>query len=236
MKLAASLTLMAVLVAPKLVDGRWSEDRAAEFPATIRLMPGTPARIELTNTGNQPITAWSFVVSTPNANGVHHENHTADVYLSEVTGKLPGAEPHLDRLMPGQSRALPIDAASASSTVEIAALVLQDGTALGDAAVIKTLFEHRALERDQLRTVADTFRSVLAAKRGTAALAVLKQQLQALASGESMPIRTALDAVDALLRKAQAGNEDEADRSARTYAEFVTKQYDAAVAHSRGKP
>jgi alanine dehydrogenase len=106
--------------------------------------------------------------------------------------------------MPGQSRALPIDAASAGTTVEIAALVLQDGTALGNAAVIATLFEHRALERDELRAVAETFRTVLAAKRGTAALAELKQQLQALARGESVPRLTALDAVEALLRKAQA--------------------------------
>jgi hypothetical protein len=130
---------------------------------------------------------------------------------------------------------LPVDSASAGATVAISALVLQDGTALGDAAVIKTLFDHRALERDQLRSVAETFRMVLVAKRGTAALADLKQQLQALAGGDSVPHRTALDAVDALLRKAQAGSEDEADRSARAYAEFVTKQYDAAVAHSRKK-
>jgi hypothetical protein len=223
MKLAASLTLAVAAI-------------AVEFPAAIRLMPGAPARVELTNTGSQPITAWSFTVSTPNANGVHHETHTADVYLSEVTGKLPGAEPHLDRIMPGQSRALPIDAASAGATVEIAALVLQDGTALGDAAAIETLFEHRALERDQLRSVAETFRTLLAAKRGMAALADLKHQLEAMASGESMPRRTALDAVDALLRKSQAGHEDEADRSARAYAEFVTRQYDAAAAHSRRKP
>jgi hypothetical protein len=238
MRFSASFAIAAVLLAaPKLAGVEASEGGlAAEFPAAIRIMPAAPPRIELTNTGNQPITAWSFTVSTPNANGVHHETHTADVYLSEVTGKLPGAEPHLDRILPGQSRALPIDAAGAGATVEIAALVLQDGTALGDAAVIKTLFEHRALERDQLRAVAETFRTVLAAKRGTAALADLKQQLQSSAGEESVPQRTARDAVDALLRKAQAGNEDDADRSARTYAEFVTKQYDAAVAHSRKKP
>jgi hypothetical protein len=223
MKLAASLAFVVAVYAP-------------EFPAAIRIMAGAPPRIELTNTGTQPITAWSFTVSTPKANGAHHETHTADVYLSEVTGKLPGAEPHLDRIMPGQSRALPIDAASPGATVEIAALVLQDGTALGDATVIKTFFEHRGLERDQLRAVAETFRTVLAAKRGTAALADLKQQLQSSAGGESVPQRTARDAVDALLRKAQGGNEDEADRSARAYGEFVTRQYDAAVAHSRRKP
>jgi hypothetical protein len=223
MKLVASWAFVVAVYAP-------------EFPAAIRIMAGAPPRIELTNTGTQPITAWSFTVSTPKANGANHETHTADVYLSEVTGKLPGAEPHLDRIMPGQSRALPIDAASPGATVEIAALVLQDGTALGDATVIKTFFEHRGLERDQLRAVAETFRTVLAAKRGTAALADLKQQLQSSAGGESVPQRTARDAVDALLRKAQGGNEDEADRSARAYGEFVTRQYDAAVAHSRRKP
>lgn len=222
MNLAASLTL-AVAVA------------AAEFPATVRLMPGSPARVELTNTGNQPITAWSFTVSTPTANGVHHETYQADVYLSEVTGNLPGAQPHLDRITPGQSRALPVDAATADAKVELTALVLQDGTAVGDPDVIKKFFEHRAMERDQLRAVAEAFRTVLAAKRGTAALTELKQQFQA-AAGDSVPHRTAREAVDALLRRAQAGNEDEADRSLRQYAEVVAKQYDVAVVHSRRKP
>jgi hypothetical protein len=223
MKLAASLTLAVAVV-------------AAEFPATIRLMPGTPARAELTNTGSQPITAWAFIVSTPTATGAHHETHSADVYLSEVTGKLLGAEPHLNRIMAGESRALPIDAAGAGASVQISALVLQDGTALGDAAAIKTFFDHRAVERDQLRAVAEAFRTVLATKRGAAALTDLKQQLQAAGGQDSVPRRTAVDAVEALLRNAQAGNEEAADRSARAYAEFVSKQYDAAVAHARKKP
>ena len=79
-------------------------------------MPGAPARVELANTGTQPITAWSFTVATPTATGVHREGHSADVYLSEVTGNLPGAQPHLDRIMPGQSRSLPVDAADPMRT------------------------------------------------------------------------------------------------------------------------
>jgi len=236
MKFAASLTLMALLVTPKLANAGASEGGfAAEFPAAVRLIPGPPARVEMTNTGNQPITAWHFTVSTPTANGAHHESHSADVYLSEVTGNLPGAEPHLDRIMPGQSRALPVDAASAEAKVQITALVLQDGTAFGDPDLIRKLFENRALERDQLRAVAETFRTVLAAKRGAAALTELKQQLQSSRGADSVPRRTAREAVDVLLRKAQAGNEEEADRSARTYSELVTKQYDTAVVHARRK-
>jgi len=233
MRLVASLALAAVtLVPPKLAGVRASE--GGEFPATVRVMPGSPARVELTNTGSQPITAWSFTVSTPTATGTHREAHAADVYLSEVTGNLPGAQPHLDRIMPGQSRALPVDAAGAEASVQLTALVLQDGTGLGDPVALKAFFDHRAAERDQLRAVVETFHVVLGAKRGTAALEELKQRLQS-AGDDSEPRRTARDAVDALLRKAQAGNEEEADRSARSYADFVARQYDTAAAHSRRK-
>jgi hypothetical protein len=234
MRLSA-LFVATLLATPKLAsvhasDGGW----AGDFPASIRVVPGPPPHVELTNTGSQPITAWSFTVSTPSTTGTHREAHSADVYLSEVTSHLPGAAPHLDRIMPGQSRSLPIDAAGAGASAEITALVLQDGTAVGDPTAVKTFFDHRATERDQLHAVSETFRAVLAEKRGAAALAELKQKLQA-GPGDSAPHRTAREAVDALLSKAQAGNEDEADRSARRYAEFVTKQYDTAVAHSRKK-
>ena len=249
MKLTASLaTALVLLASPKLAGVEPSEGPLAtpkpadveaseggEFPAAIRVMPGTPPRVELTNTGNQPITAWSFTVSTPTATGVHRETHSADVYLSEVTGKLPGAEPHLDRVMPGQSRVLPIDAAAPDASVQMTALVLQDGTALGDPSAITAWFDQRARERDQLRAVAETLRTVLATKRGTAALTELAQQFRAGAGDDSTPRRTASDAVETLLRKAQAGNDDDADRSVRAYAEFVGKQYDAAVKHAKRK-
>jgi hypothetical protein len=251
---AASLTLAAVLVAgptlvagpnlagnqaseggpvsPKLVERRQSE--GGRFPATIRVMPGSPARVELTNTGTQPITAWSFSVVTPTATGEHREGHSADVYLSEVTGNLPGAQPHLDRIMPGQSRALPVDVAGADASVQLTALILQDGTGLGDPAALKTFFDRRATEREQLRQVAEVFRTVLASKRGMAALEDLRERLRS-GIDESEPLRTAREAVDALLQKAKAGSEDDADRSVRTYADFVAKQYDTAVAHTPKK-
>jgi len=234
MNLAMSWAIAIVLLAaPQLADAKASDDGAAEFPATIRVVAGTPPSVTLTNTGDQPITAWSFTLTTPSGGSAHHETHAADVYLSEVTGKLPGAVPHLDRVMPGESRALPIDAASTSTTVQITALVLQDGTALGDPTIINGWFEQRAKEREQLRAVVDAFRTALAAKRGTAALTDLEQQLRAGADEDSTPRRTARDAVETFLRKARSGDEEGADRSARAYADFVAKQYDTAVAHSR---
>jgi hypothetical protein len=233
MTLAASLTLAAALVAaPTFVAGQSSE--GGKLPATIRVMPGSPARVELTNTGTQPITAWSFTVATPTATGVHREGHSADVYLSEVTGNLPGAQPHLDRIMPGQSRALPVDAAGADASVQLTALILQDGTGLGDPAALKTFFDRRATEREQLRQVAEAFRTVLASKRGMAALEDLRERLRS-GIDDSEPLRTAREAVEALLQKAKAGSEDDADRSVRTYADFVAKQYSTAVAHAPKK-
>jgi len=232
MTLAALLTLAAVLVAtPTSAVAQSGEGEATRFPATIRVMPGSPARVELTNTGTQPITAWSFTVATPTATGVHREGHSADVYLSEVTANLPGAPPHLDRILPGQSRALPVDAAGADASAQLTALILQDGTGLGDPVALKSFFDRRATEREQLRQVAEAFRTVLASKRGMAALEDLRQRLQS-GNDESVPRRTAREAVDALLQKAKAGSEDDADRSVRTYADFVIRQYETAIAHA----
>jgi hypothetical protein len=235
MTLAASLTLAAALVAtPTSARSQSGEGDATKFPATIRVVPGSPARVELTNTGTQPITAWSFTVATPTATGVHREGRSADVYLSEVTGNLPGAQPHLDRIMLGQSRALPVDAAGSDASVQLTALILQDGTGLGDPTALKTFFDRRATEREQLRQVADAFRTVLASKRGTAALEDIQQRLRS-GIDESEPRRTAREAVDALLQKAKAGSEDDADRSVRMYADFVARQYETALAHAPKK-
>jgi len=235
MALAALLTLATTLLlpaSPQLVEVRQSE--GGKLPATIRVGAGSPAIVELTNTGTQPITAWSFTVVTPTATGVHREGHSADVYLSEVTGNLPGAQPHLDRIMPGQSRALPVDVAGADASVQLTALILQDGTGLGDPGVLKAFFDHRATEREQLRQVAEVLHMVLASKRGIAALENLREHLRS-GINESEPLRTAREAVDALLQKAKAGSEDDADRSVRAYADFVAKQYDTAVAHAPKK-
>ena len=75
MKLAASLATALVLLAPLRLAS--AGEGPGEFPAAIRVMPGTPPRVELTNTGNQPITAWSFTVSTPTATGGTTSGSTA---------------------------------------------------------------------------------------------------------------------------------------------------------------
>jgi len=163
----------------------------------------------------------------------HREVFTVDGYLSELTHGLPGAAEHLERLMPGQSRQVSIDTQPAGTTVDVIAAVLDDGTALGDAQVLGEIFAKRARERDALKAVADAFKEVLPATHGAEALAALKGRFTALAQrDDSIPCRAALEAVQTFESK---GTPNQIDQSLRTYAEFVTKQYELAARHAQRK-
>ena len=209
---------------------------ASDFPVTARVVSGAHPQVELTNTGGRAVTAWTFAVVSPTATGTHRETHSADVYLSEVTHGLPNSNQHLDWLRPGQSRALPIDAAPAGATVELVAVVLDDGSAYGDPEAVNAVFAHRAAERDELKQVVGTFNGVLQERHGMAALDELKQRFAASAGDESVPHRSAREAIDMWLRKANTATRDEdLERAVRTYVAFVQRQYDAAVKHAGRK-
>jgi hypothetical protein len=224
MNCAFALALTALLLAPE------------SLPLTGRLISGPPPQVELKNTSDRAVTAWSFVVISPTQTGTHREVHSADVYLSEVTRGLPQSDAHLDWLRPGQSRAVPVDAAPPGASVQIVAVVLEDGTALGEPDTIASVFAHRAAERDELQKVVDAFNSTLQSKRGAAALEELKQRLNVAGGGEeSVPHRSAREAVESWLQKAQAGSEDQVEQSVRTYLAFVTRQHEAAVKHAARK-
>ena len=198
---------------------------------TARIILGTSPAVELTNKGTQPITAWSFAVVSPNAQGgTHRETHTADVYLAKVTRDLPRAPEHLDWLDPGKSMSVPVDTAPAGASVEIVAVVFADRTADGDAATVQSFFDHRRAERDQLRAVSQAFDEVLQTHHGPAALHALESQLSG--GDDSVPRRTARDAVAAYLAKAQNASDDALDQQLRQYAAFVKKQYALAATHA----
>src|SRR5262245_635699 len=92
---------------------------AADIPLAVAKAPGSANQVELRNTGTRPINAWAFAVTSPNASGgLHREFHSADVYMSEVTGGLQGAEPHLRALRPGESRAVPVDPIPGNATMQ----------------------------------------------------------------------------------------------------------------------
>jgi hypothetical protein len=212
--------------------------RAESLPLVVgQVTPGPSSQVELKNTGTKAVTAWSLGILThPDPSRTHKVVHTGDAYLAEVTRDLPRSSPHLDWIRPGQSRVLPLDPLPPDATVEVMAVVLEDGTALGEPQALKSIFDKRVLERDELRSVVDAFNAVLPSKRGAAAIEDLKSRLSASSGAEeSTPHRSAREAVDAFAQKAAGGNEDEADRSLRTYAAFVQKQYDVAVKHATRK-
>ena len=205
---------------------------AADLPLKVSdVVTGPQSHVRLTNTGSQPVTAWSLAATTQESGGTHREVYTVDGYLSELTHGLPGAAEHRERLMPGQSRQIPLDQLAAGTTVEVVAAVLDDGTAIGDEQALSQIFANRARERDALKAVADSFTDVLPAKHGAEAVAALKERLTALVQrNDALPCRAALEAVQSLERGMPA---DQIDQSLEKYADFVKRQYDLAVKHSQ---
>ena len=207
-----------------------------DLPLNVGKLTTGATQVELRNTGTQPINAWAFAISSPNASGgIHRVFHSSDVYLSEVTGGLQGAEPHLRLLQPGDSRTVPVDPLPAGASVQVVAVVLADNTALGDDQTIASFFEKRVAERDGLKQVVDVFNAALQSQHGMAALQDLKKRFaDGESAAESVPHRSARLAVDAWLQRTGA-SDDDVDRSLRTYAAFVTRQYEAAVKHATRK-
>lgn len=207
--------------------------QAAESPVIISdLVTGDASRVRITNTAPQPVTAWSLAATTEASGGrTHREVYTTDGYLSELTHGLPNAAERFERLMPGQSRVLPLDPLPADARVAVIATVLDDGTAMGEDAAIASIFANRVKERDALKAVVDAFNAVLPATHGAEALSALKDRLGALVERhDNPPCRAALDAVQAYERKGQG---DQIDTSLRTYADFVGRQYELAVRHAQ---
>jgi len=210
-----------------------STARAAESPLIVNdLVTGESTHVRITNTSRQPVTAWSLATITEAAAGrTHREVYTTDGYLSEVTHGLPKAAERLERLMPGESRDLPLDPLPAGAKVEVVATVLDDGTAMGEEAALVSIFANRAKERDALKSVVDAFNAVLPDKHGAEALAALKDRFAALVEhDDNVPSHAALDAVQAYERKEPT---DQIDKSLRTYADFVAKEYALAQKHSQ---
>jgi hypothetical protein len=206
---------------------------AAESPLTIGdVAAGAPGHVRLTNTGGQTVTAWSLAVTTESAQGrKHREVYTADGYLTEVTHGLPNADERLERLMPGESRVVPLDPLPQGAKVEVIATVLDDTTAIGDEAALASIFAHRVQERDAMKAVVAAFNDVLATRHGVDALTALRERLAALmARGDNVPCHAALDAVQTYRQKSDP---DDIDRSLRNYGEFVAREYELAAKHSQ---
>jgi hypothetical protein len=205
---------------------------AADIPLKVSdVATGAQSHVRLTNAATQPVTAWSLAATTQADGRTHREIYTVDGYLSELTHGLPGAAEHRERLMPGQSRQIPLEPLPAGATVDVIAAVLDDGTAVGDEQALAQIFAQRAKERDALAAVSTAFAEVLPAKRGADAVAALTERFNALVQrDDSIPCRAALEAVQSLQRGMPAG---EIDQSLQKYADFVARQHGLAAKHAR---
>ncbi|HZT76892.1 MAG TPA: hypothetical protein VFA27_09555 [Vicinamibacterales bacterium] len=203
---------------------------AAELPLTVdHIVTGPNSHVTLTNGANQPVTAWALAVTThPDPGRTHREIETVDGYLSAATHGIAGAPERLERLMPGQSREIALDPLPDGATVDVVAVILDDGTAMGDEAVLAPMFARRAKERDALGAVSQTFADVLASQHGAAALDTLRARLDALPNRDEVPCRAAIDAVDTYKQRVTDRTPAQIDESLRTYAAFVTREWELA--------
>jgi hypothetical protein len=211
----------------------WLAVLAPDLPLTVsRLVTGPRSQVTLTNTATQPVTAWSLATMIPQPDGtIHREIETVDGYLSEVTHGIPGSSERLERLMPGQARQIELDPLPADAKVEILAVVLDDGTAMGDPAVITSIFARRTAERDGFQNVVNAFNEVLGALHGEPALDALRDRLSAIAGrAESAPVRAALDAVQTF--RSQGAAPEAVDQQLRNYVSFVERQLQLAIKHA----
>lgn len=231
--------MLHLAVAAALLASSPGQARGAGPPQPLpvvatRLVTGPSSRVELTNTSSQPATAWTLVITVKEPDGrIRQSIDTIDAYLSEVTREFTGPD-QVDRLMPGQTREMMLDPLPAGATAEVTAAVLDDGTAVGDADALASVFSHREKERDQLREVVQLFDAVLPGARGIDALRALEQRLASGAPQDESPAhRAAREAVDAYLQRANAANENAIDQLLRRYAEIVRREYELAERHSR---
>ncbi len=221
------------LFLPALLAAMVSAAQAAQSPVIVSdLVTGEASHVRITNTSRQPVTAWSLAATTEKpGGGTHREVYTTDGYLSEATHGLPKAAERLERLMPAESRELPLDPLAPGAKVDVVATVMDDGTAMGEEAALASIFANRVKERDALKAVVDVFAAVLPEKHGADALSALRERFSALVQqNDTVPCHAALDAVQAYERQAQA---PEIDASLRTYADFVNREYQLAAKHSQ---
>jgi hypothetical protein len=90
------------------------------------------------------------------------------------------------------------------------------------------MFARRVKERDALGAVAQTFSDVLASKHGADALDALRTRLDALPNRNEVPCRAAIDAVDTYKQRVADRTPEQIDESLRTYAAFVTREWELA--------
>jgi hypothetical protein len=202
---------------------------------------GGRLQYSLTNAATQPATAWSVIVAVADLNGtvVGQTVITLDEYRVEAQrGIISENEIRRSLLRPRQTRRFelpgPFDA-RLLVTVTPAAMVFLDGTSVGDAGLIASIFDRRAAERDAR---AEVLRQLLDIQTHYVGAAALKEAIARLSRSATPDPDHARRACQEDLREAltQAeANHDDPMKALARQIEIVRREYEAAVQHSMNR-
>lgn len=191
----------------------------------------------LTNLAAQPATAWSVtvVVADPNGTVIRQRAITLDEYRVEgLRGIVSENEVARSLLRPQQTRRFelpgPFDPRLVVSVTPVA-IVFLDGTSVGDALLIESIFHRRAAERDARAEMLRQLRDVRSHYGGAA----LKDAIARLSRSAMPDPGHARELCQQHLREALVRSEtDDIDPMAELSREIeiLRREYQAAVQHA----
>jgi len=192
----------------------------------------------LTNLAAQPATAWSVTVRVTDPNGmvIRHSAITTDEYRAEAHRGMASDEqlsasllrPHRPRrfVVPG-----PFDQ-RLQLTVTPLAMVFLDGSSVGHAQLIASVFQRRAAEREARRDILKQLRDVRTHYSGIAALKEAINRLSRPATTDpGHTHRMVEQQLRDALTHAEAGRID-AGKALDDQLDLISREYQLAVQHS----
>ena len=195
----------------------------------------------LTSAAAQPATAWSVTVIVTDLNGrvIRQTAITLDEYRAEAAhGTVSDADIAPSLLRPRRTRRFefpgPFDP-RLLVTVTPAAIVFLDGSSVGDAVLIESIFNRRAEERD---ASAEMLRQLLDVQTHYVGAPALREALARLSHSVRPDPRQARQRCQKNLREALArseANDSDPMTELSRQIEIVRREYDVAARHATAR-
>ena len=166
---------MKALVVVVIATAWASVAQAQPVPVTVsdvQFRPSGELSYVLTNTTNQPITAWAVHLRERQPDGKSTDiTATTDKYIADARRGLESDEQVNSRwLMPHQPHSFTLPGSHTNADVTAVAAVFADGAVAGDQSITADVFRRRAVMRDTTRDVLLQLRSVQSSYKGNAAI------------------------------------------------------------------
>jgi hypothetical protein len=230
------LTLIALVLALNFNE-RASAQPLPLLITDVQVNPAGHLEYALLNTTPQPATAWSvaLTVRRPDGSLSRRMRITTDSFINEARrGTRPDSAIDEQLLMPNTPRQFTLPGPFAGTPeLTSTALVLTDGTSLGDAIAIDDIFRLRVAEREARRQILDQIREVQRSRVGLDALQEAKTRLTHPVSSDMAAAvwENARQQVTILLEQATNNRADPTADLARLVAR-LEREFNATVKHS----